>query len=114
RASLGTESDRLELQAALLRLEPRDPFRIPLLGLKNRHGQLELFDRDSVVLVPWNPAAADASLDERQFPERGPLPEAGEINTTDTGRVVHRQYQSADETQLLLVEQESGWTLEML
>ena len=56
------EHDRKELEMALMKVQPREPFRIPLLGLRNKHGQLDLFEKESLLQVPWNPAAEDAAL----------------------------------------------------
>jgi type III restriction enzyme len=115
RACLGSDSDRAALDSALLSLEPRDPFRIPLLGLKNRQGQLELFESDTVVQVPWNPASGDSTLNESHFSQREPGVEAGEIDATSTGQVRHHQYQTPQEIQSILVEeQENRWPIETL
>jgi type III restriction enzyme len=105
--------DRKALEEALLRIEPRDPFRVPLLGVRMGQ-QLEIFDQECVLRESWNLAECDPTLTESEFAERQTSGEAGEIDVAQTtGHLRIRQYVEG-EAQTVFADVEGGWTAEAL
>ncbi|MBN1125508.1 MAG: DEAD/DEAH box helicase family protein [Sedimentisphaerales bacterium] len=83
---------------------------VPRLGIRIDN-QLELFEEDHFLAIPWNLAECDPSLTEKEFPSDYANGEAGQIDVTEDGHVQMTDYIREIHTQLSLFEYEKGWTL---
>lgn len=99
-------------QEKLTPSERKIPFAVPLLTVKQ--GRLfEQFEETHFLDHPWELAKCDALLTEEEFSTKRPDAETGEINVSDSGRVVTK-FISTLQRQMELFASDANWSVASL
>jgi type III restriction enzyme len=96
--------------ASVTPVSEREPFHIPMLGIRV-DGVLELFDDSHFLDLPWQIADCDVTLTESEFPSRVTAGAAGEIDVSQSGALAVTNFVNDLHEQLSLITAEPGWTV---